>query len=329
MTLTDLQRQAWERFRTERDDYAAAAESIQTALSSAARAAGVRAAVSVRAKDVASFAKKIIVKGYTDPWNQVTDKVGARIVVDEPGDCPRIFDALPQETIQIIGPIVNKADTWKVNQLGYLGRHCQIQLPHVRDCHGSVIECELQVRTRAEDAWAVVEHRLKYKGAVTLDRNADRRILRLIALVELFDSEVEAAVRDIKETADYALLSALRTAESSFLEFGPAAGNDDLSLAVLDEVLTAAPPGELYDVKIRDFTAANHAALAFIYHQYGDPSDEDVDGRYLLLSQPESIVIFERIATRGLMLASQMGGSQYEMLIRPLYALWGSDWPTS
>lgn len=105
--------------------------------------------ISVRAKDVASFAKKILTKNYADPWVKITDKIGARVVVDEPGDSRRILDALPAAGIELVGPIDDKLLERPANELGYLGRHVQITTPALIDRRGLVVECELQVQTRA------------------------------------------------------------------------------------------------------------------------------------------------------------------------------------
>jgi ppGpp synthetase/RelA/SpoT-type nucleotidyltranferase len=67
---------------------------MEELLTAASRKAGVRADVTARAKETASFAKKIITKNYSDPWAQVTDKIGARIIVDESNDTHRVFDGL-------------------------------------------------------------------------------------------------------------------------------------------------------------------------------------------------------------------------------------------
>jgi hypothetical protein len=72
---------ARERYLAEYQNFEAAGVSLEESLKSFLATVGVRAHVEVRAKSVGSFVKKIHVNDYTDPWTEITDKLGGRIIV--------------------------------------------------------------------------------------------------------------------------------------------------------------------------------------------------------------------------------------------------------
>src|SRR5256885_112905 len=84
--LSDARR----RFIEERPQFELLAERVETEIRAMVRTQGIDCQVSGRAKDVASFVGKCLRKGYTDPWTQVTDKIGVRITVSD----PRSIDAV-------------------------------------------------------------------------------------------------------------------------------------------------------------------------------------------------------------------------------------------
>ncbi|GAT88221.1 hypothetical protein CVCC1112_2880 [Paenarthrobacter nicotinovorans] len=45
----------------------------------------------------------------------------------------------------------------------------------------------------------MIDHRLNYKGATKLSDDLQRRVMRLTVLAELFDSEVDSLIRDVKK----------------------------------------------------------------------------------------------------------------------------------
>ncbi|MGJ0383716.1 hypothetical protein [Paenarthrobacter nicotinovorans] len=85
------------------------------------------------------------------------------------------------------------------SELAYAANQFDLCDPEIADANGSGIKVEVQVRTVAADAWYMIDHRLNYKGATKLSDDLQRRVLRLTVLAELFDSEVDSLIRDVKK----------------------------------------------------------------------------------------------------------------------------------
>jgi ppGpp synthetase/RelA/SpoT-type nucleotidyltranferase len=321
---------AWQRYRDEHPIFVTAAERIEHQLREITRAAEVRGEVTARAKEVASFAKKIRLRKYDDPWGKVTDKVGARIVVETLGDLAKALAAIEASPLVIIGDIDDKLAAAPVDKLAYPGIHLQVSVPGIRDAQGGAIECEVQLRTRAQDLWSVQSHKLTYKGVIEPSHETSRRIYRLVALVELFDSELEAAMNEILSLPNYELAQTLDRAERLYLQFMDQPGSQELSIEIL-RLLTEQLDDlreKAYPDRLAEFAETHHDKLRALYDQHRDDfKDVAVGDRYLLLTQPESLVVFECIENRRYLMADRFSGDDLESLLRPLYGLWGRHWP--
>lgn len=78
------------------------------------------------------------------------------------------------------------------DKFGYKSLHLQLQLkPRLRGLADAgkykKVEIELQIRTVIQDAWSVLDHKIKYKKSIP--HNLKRRINRLSALFEIADDE--------------------------------------------------------------------------------------------------------------------------------------------
>src|SRR5258706_6855222 len=72
------------RYKRERPSYVRLVEALKARVESASRAAGLRCTIQGRAKALDSFVKKLIV--HPQPYNDVYDKAGLRIVVTYPDE---------------------------------------------------------------------------------------------------------------------------------------------------------------------------------------------------------------------------------------------------
>jgi putative GTP pyrophosphokinase len=323
--LTPEQKAAWQRYRDQRPAFVEAAHAVGEAFANIARETGIECAVISRAKGVASFAKKIIDHNYADPWAQTTDKVGARLIVGSLSDRARLLEAIREAgSPAIAGHVVDKADQIGPKSLGYAGVHFQVVVPPPHtDVNGDSIECEVQLRTRAQDLWAVAEHPLTYKGVVPATDRIKRRIYRLLTLVELFDEELEAAMSELRTLPNYASAELLRAAQTVFLGFTAEPGHDAMSFAVLKWLAPIIEDVPGYATTLELFAASHNDKIAHLIATYGT----EIDERYLILTQPESIVLLELIERAPMRLASELENSDLETLVIPLYALWGVSWP--
>jgi len=66
---------------------------------------------------------------------------------------------------------------------------------------------------------------------------------------------------------------------------------------------------------------------ALIDTEQVDGLDSEADERYLLLSQPEVLVVFDLIDTQAYRLASSVADSYIVQFVRRLYTMCGATWP--
>lgn len=308
-----------------------AAIDLEARLAELCRAAGVTCRIEARAKTIASFVKKCVgPKAYANPWTQVTDKVGARIITENPEALRKVREALAGELAADLAPhsVEDKSESSDPDALYYPGIHMQVVVPGHTLSTGENLEAELQLRTKAQDLWAATSHKLNYKGVVPLSRQSERRIWRLSVLTEMFDEEVDRVMNELASDPRYLHARYLQIAEAEYLRLVPQPGNDELSLIVLDAIGSAIDDDpEQYEHTLRVFADHNHDKLEQIYSEFGPQSDWASEFNYWLLSQPESIIAFQLIATRPSVLADIILGTELEGPFRELFSAWGHPLP--
>jgi ppGpp synthetase/RelA/SpoT-type nucleotidyltranferase len=151
------------RFIDERPQFEALARRVEGEIRALVRARGFDCQVSGRAKDVASFVGKCICKGYSHPWEQVTDKVGVRITVGDPRSIASIVALLPDQ-YEVLSVEDKSVALRKDEKIGYSGVHVQVRVAADTATVGG--ECEIQVRTAAQNLWSEMSHKLLYKPGV-------------------------------------------------------------------------------------------------------------------------------------------------------------------
>jgi ppGpp synthetase/RelA/SpoT-type nucleotidyltranferase len=124
--------------------------------------------------------------------NHVTDLIGIRVVSLYEADVEKIKDVLAEEfeIIEITDKI--KDIESQESSFGYKGLHVDLKLKAPRDnmreySRYSSFRFEVQIRTIIQDAWSVLDHKIKYKKSIPLPLK--RRINTLAALFELADRE--------------------------------------------------------------------------------------------------------------------------------------------
>ncbi|MCX6800468.1 MAG: hypothetical protein NT091_04965 [Candidatus Falkowbacteria bacterium] len=124
--------------------------------------------VHFRVKSFESFWGKIISKQYfNEPFEEIDDICGLRIIYYYPTDCGRIIKLIKDE-FEIIETI-NKIQELDFNQFGYRSNHFIIKPKSKVDQHPNLIgledlRAEIQIRTILMHAWAEIEHKLAYKS---------------------------------------------------------------------------------------------------------------------------------------------------------------------
>jgi putative GTP pyrophosphokinase len=124
--------------------------------------------------------------------NHITDLIGVRVICLYEPDIAKIKKLLEDnfEVIEITDKIKDIDST--ENQFGYKSLHLDLRLDMKRKSlpenkKYSDLQFEVQVRTIIQDAWSVLDHKIKYKKNIPSELK--RRINRLAALFELADDE--------------------------------------------------------------------------------------------------------------------------------------------
>lgn len=149
--------------------------------------------ISSRIKDVDSFLKKVERKESKNPFEEIQDIVGLRIVCLFLSDINRIG-----EIIRCSFGVIhedNKIDVSDASSFGYLSVHFIAKLGG--ECSGPRydgligIPFEIQVRTIAMDAWANISHYLDYKSEIDIPRELRRDFYALSGLFYVADTHFE------------------------------------------------------------------------------------------------------------------------------------------
>jgi putative GTP pyrophosphokinase len=173
------------------------------------------AAIVSRAKTLDSFLEKLGRKKYEDPFAEITDFAGARVVCLYRSDLDRVHEVIKDE-FDVLEEI-DKARDLAVDQFGYGARHYIVRLGKsssgARYDSLKNLSCEIQVRTVVQDAWAIIQHHMVYKRESQVPKPVLRKLNSLAALFETVDDQFDslrgeresyvAEVRDSARTAAF------------------------------------------------------------------------------------------------------------------------------
>lgn len=261
------------------------------------------------------------------PWSSIMDKVGVRVICSTTRDCEAV-DAALQVRWRLLE---RKVKSGKYDRLFYPGTHLIVQNDAVVDPFGELIPCEVQVRTRAQDAWAVVSHKLLYKGVIKPPRKMKRVIQRLTVVVEMFDDDVRRMFKRRRQLPMYAAAVALETTEDQYEKITgePNDGMSDLSL--INVLLNAydATERDQYPAIIDRYCSSNRRALKTLIAEHQPTQDVYVDTRDWLFTQPEVISVLERAQAKPYMLANAVRDTDLEDVVRRTCVSAGTPLPES
>ncbi len=139
-----------------------------------------------------------------------------------------------------------------------------------------------------------MSHDLLYKPEAIPDALTRRALTRLAVYMETFDEVVTQRVAQLLAAPGYPLDRLLSATEQEYYRFATAPGDRALSRRLLEAIGPALPSGqdlEDYTNQLAVFTQAHHGKLEQLYERY-----REREGTVLLLNQPESIVLLERLA---------------------------------
>lgn len=150
-----------------------------------------------RVKSYDSFFRKYELKRhkYKDPFSEITDLIGIRIVTYYREDVDAIIKIIFKNFEIDYENSVNKLVNLEPDRMGYLSVHyvCKLKPENFKDSEKKLanlgIKFELQIRTSLQHAWAAIDHKLRYKTMVKLPKKIERKLYRISALLEIADSE--------------------------------------------------------------------------------------------------------------------------------------------
>ncbi|MEU9033186.1 hypothetical protein AB0D46_37960 [Streptomyces sp. NPDC048383] len=317
--------EAFQRYREERPRIEAAAKATETHLFHRAARKGITCQVTSRAKELSSFNTKVYRKNYADPWTQITDKAGVRLVVPHRGLIDPALELI-KESLDIV-EVQDDRDTHDDQyRLSYPRLHVQaVMFGAEKDPDDVPYQCEIQLRTEAVDLWSRMSHRLLYKPGVTPPPDVSRSLYRLIALVELYDLEVERGVKAMAQHPELLRSNLLLDmAEQVYRTFTDHPYSRDLSHDILDVLAPTIGDEGAYGEHLAEFAEKYRVRIQRAYADYGPTSDHFLKhGRYMLASQPESLIIFERLIHARYRLKSTWNGRLPHTMLTDMAEIWG------
>jgi len=175
-------------------------------------------AINYRIKSFDSFLKKIDRKHYEDPFVQIEDICGIRVICYYRSDVERICDVINDAFKILEGE--DKEDLLDDNQFGYRSFHYIVQIkdewlaaPNYKGLGN--LKAEIQVRTNLMHTWAEIEHKLEYKNDDDIPTKFKRKFSRISAKLEEADEQFEELRREILNYRQELRQNALQDVETT------------------------------------------------------------------------------------------------------------------
>jgi len=156
-----------------------------------------------RIKNFESFFEKIERKEIKEPFNEINDVVGLRVVCLFLSDIEQIANSI-KSSFEVI-EVDNKIDGFdNPASFGYMSLHFVVKMKKeykgprydkIRD-----IVFEIQVRTISMDAWANISHYLSYKADTDIPKDLKRDFNALSGLFYVADTHFELFFKQSKKT---------------------------------------------------------------------------------------------------------------------------------
>lgn len=155
-----------------------------------------------RVKKFNSFYEKISRKEYKEPFEQVEDICGIRIICYYTSDIEKINQIINDEFLVLEQQ--DKSNLLGLKEFAYRSNHYIVKInnswltaPNYRKLEG--LKAEIQTRTILMHAWAEVEHKLNYKSDAQVPDKFQRKLFRLSAKFEEADEQFEELRIGIKD----------------------------------------------------------------------------------------------------------------------------------
>ncbi len=200
--------EALQTFNNRRPKYAKLAEWLARFLRSHVLSKYPLAEVSARPKDQVSFAAKLINKDkYKDPLREVTDLVGARIVLHLQTEVDAVCRWIESQFEIDKANSGDKAKDLGADKFGYRSVHYVVEMRRGRPAgiprSLAGLKAEIQVRTIAQHAWSDIGHDRVYKAECDIPDYWKREANRISALLEAADDAFARLVEGVGAFRDH------------------------------------------------------------------------------------------------------------------------------
>tara|TARA_B100000508_G_scaffold92244_1_gene72005 strand:- start:619 stop:1626 length:1008 start_codon:yes stop_codon:yes gene_type:complete len=190
-------------FQSKKENYNRLGKNIVEALKMFLDEAGIPVLeVYYRVKKFDSFFEKIDRKGYKDPFTEIEDICGIRVICYYASDIEKIHDIINKE-FKVLEQ-QDKSELLGLKEFAYRSNHYIVGIneewlraPNYRNLDG--LKSEIQVRTILMHAWAEIEHKLNYKSDAQVPSKFQRKLFRLSAKFEEADEQFEELKEGIEE----------------------------------------------------------------------------------------------------------------------------------
>ena len=197
-------RNAVAKYQPKRALFQAFSDTIRSVLLEALQVKNIQiASIESRAKDLESFGNKASKQSesdpeqpkYPNPLSDITDLAGVRVITFFPKTAEYAAKVVQNEFTVVESS--DKGDLLDDDQLGYKSLHFLVRLANRRltlpeYSRYKDLECEVQIRTVLQHAWAEIEHDIQYKSASTIHSRIRKRFTELAGLLEIADREFQA-----------------------------------------------------------------------------------------------------------------------------------------
>lgn len=306
-------------YLNEHGRYEEVANDYAAEISAGLAAKGLDCEVKARAKDPIDLFKKQRRKQYADPWKECPDLVGARVVVPTTKEMTEVIDSLRASGTFSRFDVEDQRFGADPSEIRYLGLHAHLLMEGVTDSLGNPIRCELQVRTIAQDAWSVTNHRYIYKKDIGLPNQLLRTFNRLLVLTELFDAELQRGVESVSQMQEFRCFELARFLEASLATFGATPGDFESTFETTMDLVNAdlGSPEDLRDL-VDEYLGSNAHRVNEVLTQFGPLSPAFDVAEYWLTTQGEILVLLALLDSDEYQLASKLQGTDLYDRVLPL-----------
>jgi len=153
----------------------------------------IKISIKHRLKSDKSFLSKVLYRNFKfdDPFIDIIDKVGTRIVLQTSIDVEKVTSVIKQcdcwDTVET--RILRNVIESDIDAFTYQSQHIIVtpREPTFNNKSSKQLSCEIQIRTLLQHAYAEVSHDSTYKGPYKNDKEILRNLAKTMALMEVTD----------------------------------------------------------------------------------------------------------------------------------------------